>query len=129
VGTDARLIVRNLTRGSVLAEQVEIAGSFFERLMGLMGRDDLPSGEGLYLAGNGIHMFFMRFPIDAVFVGAEGVDGTRRVLAVRHELRPWTGIVPFIWHAAAVIELPAGTVASSGTMVGDIVALEEAGAA
>ena len=53
--------------------------SFGARFMGLMGRASLPDGEGLYLADTGIHMLFMRFPIDALFVAAEAADGTRAV--------------------------------------------------
>ena len=123
IATADRSAARNLTRGTVLATDVEFARSFGARFMGLMGRRSLPEGAGLYLAGNGIHMLFMRFPIDALFVSAENGEGHRRVLAARSDLRPWTGLVPFIRHAAAVLELPAGTLASSGTHVGDIIAI------
>jgi hypothetical protein len=119
-------IARNLTRGSVVADRVELARSFGERFLGLMGRPDLAPGAGLFLAGNGIHMFFMRFPIDAVFVSGEDGEGRRRVVAVHERLAPWTGIVPLVRGAAAVLELPVGTVAGSGTRVGDTVVLEAA---
>jgi uncharacterized membrane protein (UPF0127 family) len=115
---------RNLTRGTVLAAELEIAGSFWARFRGLMGRPGLPDGRGLYLPGNGIHMLFMRFPIDAVFVGRPDRDGTRRVVAVRAGLRPWRGLVPYVRGAAAVLELPAGTVERTGTVVGDGVVIE-----
>ena len=117
-------IAHNLTRGTVLAERVEVARSFWARFMGLMGRPSLPADGGLFLAGNGIHMFFMRFPIDAVFVSSEDSEGRRRVVAVHESLRPWTGMVPLVRGAAAVVELPVGVVASSGTKVGDTLALE-----
>ena len=56
---------------------VEVADSLWGKFMGLMGRRSLPAGAGLWLPGtNGIHMMFMRFPIDAVFVGRP--DGDRR---------------------------------------------------
>ena len=88
--------------------------------MGLMGRRSLPDGRGLFLPGeNGIHMFFMRFPIDAVFVGRAAADGTRAVVAARTGLRPWTGIVPLIRGADGVLELPAGTVVRTATQRGD----------
>ncbi len=124
---DAPLIARNLTRGSVLAERLDVAATFRARLMGLMGRDTLPAGSGLFLRGNGIHMFFMRFPIDAVFVGGEDGDGGRRVVGISESLRPWTGIVPLVRGAAAVLELPAGTIAASGTRAGDTLVLEASG--
>lgn len=115
---------RNLSRGTTLAEDLEVARSFWSRLRGLMGRRPLARGSGLYLAGNGIHMFFMRFPIDAVFLSRPGPAGERQVLAVRTGLAPWRGLVPYVRGAAGVLELPAGTVGESGTAVGDVVVLE-----
>ena len=74
-----------------------------------MGRAALPAGDGLFLTGtNGIHMFFMRFPIDAVFVGKAGSDGARRVLSVHRRVRPWIGLVPLVRGADGVLELPVG---------------------
>jgi uncharacterized membrane protein (UPF0127 family) len=122
----AHTVARNVTRGSVLAERLETASSFWARFMGLMGRASLPDGTGLFLAGNGIHMFFMRFAIDAVFVSGEDGDGERRVVAVSEGLRPWTGMVPLVRGAAAVLELPTGTVEATGTKPGDTVVLEAA---
>ncbi len=88
--------------------------------MGLMGRRDLPDGTGLWLPGtNGIHMMFMRFPIDAVFVGRQGVDGSRTVLALRRRLPTWIGLVPLVRGADGVLELPVGTIDATATEVGD----------
>ena len=92
--------------------------------MGLMGRKSLPAGHALWLPGdNGIHMFFMRFAIDAVFLGKPGPDGAAAVVAAKRGLRPWTGMVPLVRGAAGVLELPAGVIDASGTVVGDIVRL------
>jgi uncharacterized membrane protein (UPF0127 family) len=96
--------------------------------MGLMGRKMLPPGDGLWLTGeNGVHMLFMRFPIDLVFVAppAAGPAGPRRVLAVRNALPPWRGVVWRVAGARGVLELPAGTVAQSGTAVGDEISIEQ----
>lgn len=83
----------------------------------------LGDGEGLWLpAANGIHMLFMRFAIDAVFVGPETGDGTRRVVAVRHRLPPWRGVAWWVRGARGVLELPAGTAERTGTREGDRVA-------
>jgi uncharacterized membrane protein (UPF0127 family) len=88
--------------------------------MGLMGRATLPAGDGLWLPGsNGIHMMFMRFPIDAVFVGKPDGTGLRRVVSVHRRLRPWTGVVWWVRGGHGVLELPAGTIDASGTEVGD----------
>jgi uncharacterized protein len=119
-------IARNLDRSTVLAERLETAGSLWGKFMGLMGRPSLPAGDGLWLpASNGIHMMFMRFPIDAVFVSRQGEDGSRRVLSVHRALRAWTGIVPLVRGADGVLELPVGTIDASGTVVGDRVEVLE----
>ncbi len=115
------------------------------KFLGLMGRADLPAGAGLWLpASNGIHMMFMRFAIDAVFVGkAEAASGAaaetgataeagsgdaaeaaaaaevRPVVSVHRCLRAWTGLVPLVRGAHGVLELPVGTIDATGTQVGD----------
>ncbi len=111
---------RNLDRGTVLAARLETAGSFWGKFMGLMGRPSLPAGEGMWLpGGNGIHMMFMRFPIDAVFVTKPDDDGRRRVRSVHRNVRAWTGLVPLVTGANGVLELPAGTIDATRTEVGD----------
>jgi hypothetical protein len=122
---------RNLTRSADLAARLEVADGWWARFMGLMGRETLADGAGLWLTGNGIHMMFMRFPIDAVFVGkVGGADGAaggaaaRPVLSVHRDLRPWTGLVPMVRGADGVLELPVGTIERTGTAVGDTVVLE-----
>ena len=119
---------RNVGRGTVLATRLETADGLWGRFMGLMGRASLDPDTGLWLAGNGIHMMFMRFPIDAVFLGkaiaAEG--GAQPVLSVHPGLRAWTGLVPLVRGALGVLELPVGTIERTGTAVGDLVLLEPA---
>lgn len=64
-------------------------------------------------------MLFMRFPIDAVFV-----DRSRRVVRARADLRPWT-LAAAARGADEVIELPAGTIARTGTQAGDELVYEQ----
>ncbi len=81
----AALLARNDTRGTVLADRVEVAASLWGKFRGLMGRASLADGAALWLPeSNGIHMMFMRFPIDAVFVGRpdDSAGGARRVISV-----------------------------------------------
>jgi uncharacterized protein len=112
--------LRNLTRDTVVAERVTTASSLWARFRGLMGRPSLASEEGLWLPGtNGIHMFFMRFPIDCAFLGKPDADGAMTVLDIRRALPPWTGIVPFVRGAAGVVELAAGSLERTRTAVGD----------
>jgi len=65
-------------------------------------------------------MLFMGYPIDCVFVRpvAKGSD-EHEVVAVRRELRPWTGVVWFVRRARGAIELSAGGAAQAGINVGD----------
>jgi uncharacterized protein len=120
------MTARNQSRASELAARLEVADGLWTRFMGLMGRPGLDPGAGLWLTGNGIHMMFMRFPIDAVFLGkpdpADG--GTRPVVSVHPRLKAWTGLVPLVRGADGVLELPAGTIERSGTAVGDRVAMD-----
>jgi uncharacterized membrane protein (UPF0127 family) len=115
----------NGTRGTVLAAVLEVARSLWSRFWGLMGRQALPAGHGLFLTGTkGIHMFFMRFPIDVVFVGPRSSGGDRVVLSVHRRVRPWIGMVPLVRGAAGVLEVPVGTIDASGTAPGDRLTLD-----
>jgi hypothetical protein len=64
-----------------------------------------------------VHTFFMRFPIDLLYL-----DRARRARKVRHAVRPWR--ISGCWRAHSVLELPAGTLAATGTSAGDEIALE-----
>lgn len=115
----------NATRETTLATKVEVASGLWAKFMGLMGRASLPAGHALWLPeSNGIHMMFMRFPIDAVFLGRPEADGARRVVAMRERLPAWRGLVPLVRGAHGVLELPAGVIAETGTVVGDVVRLD-----
>lgn len=108
------LRIINKTRGTLLADRAEEATRGLQRLKGLLGRRELPVGEGLLITPcNSIHMFFMRFAIDALFLDAEGT-----VVKLFAALPPWqaTWIYP---KARSVLELPAGVAAASGTLEGD----------
>jgi uncharacterized membrane protein (UPF0127 family) len=69
-------------------------------------------------------MFFMRIPIDVVFLGKPGPDGSRRVVSVHRALRPWVGMIPLVRGAAGVLELPVGAIDATATAVGDAIRLE-----
>ena len=121
-----RRSVRNVTRHTELAADLEVAAGLWGKFMGLMGRASLPSGGGLWLPdSNGIHMMFMRFRIDAVFVGAPGPDGVRTVVSVHRGLPAWRGLVPYVRGAKGVLELPVGTIESTATAVGDQILIED----
>ncbi|WP_026369709.1 DUF192 domain-containing protein [Kallotenue papyrolyticum] len=111
--------ITNQTRGTLLATRAERARSFWARLRGLMFRADLPPGGGLVIEPNSsVHTFWMRFPIDVVFV-----DRQDRVVGLAANLppnRPYAGAR----RARRTIELPAGTIAATQTQLGDRLHLE-----
>ena len=120
------LCVRNLTRDTTLANRVETGASLWAKFKGLMGRAQMAPDHALWLPdSNGIHMMFMRFSIDAVFLDRPAPDGSRRVVSVHRELRPWLGLVPWVRHGHGVLELPAGVVDATSTSVGDTVCFED----
>jgi uncharacterized membrane protein (UPF0127 family) len=89
-------------------------------MRGLLGRRELPQGEGILLQpAASVHTFFMRFPIDAVFLDRES-----RVLRVAENLRPWR--LAGCKGARAVIELRAGECERVGLAAGDVVRIREA---
>jgi uncharacterized membrane protein (UPF0127 family) len=116
--------MRRVSDDTVICQRLTLGESFGQRFMGLMGRAALPDGEGLYLATSSIHMFFMRFAIDALFVNAPDAEGARRVVGIREHLPPWTGLVLPVRGAKGVIELPAGTLRAHEVQVGDMVVFE-----
>jgi uncharacterized membrane protein (UPF0127 family) len=106
----------NTTRRKVLAQRLEWAGTRQSRRRGLLGRTYLDPDEGIYIVPcQGIHMFGMKFPIDVAFIGREG-----RVLAVHHHLKP-NRISRIVFRASGVLELAAGSLRATGTVVGDVV--------
>ena len=107
--------------GVLVAGHVRLATTFWARFRGLMGSAPLGQGAGLYLPVNSIHMLFMRFPIDAVFVTPPGPDGDRRVVAIRAGLLAWRGLVRPVRGASGVLELPAGTAARAALQTGDVI--------
>jgi uncharacterized membrane protein (UPF0127 family) len=114
----------NRTRGTILCERLEKAATSLERSRGLLGRKSLEPGAGmLFIAGRltpflCMHMFFMRFPIDIVFLDRDG-----KVLKINHRLRPWR-VSSLVFGAHQALELVAGSAAQSGTQPGDQIVLE-----
>jgi len=67
---------------------------------------------------------FMRFPIDALFVGTPDEAGVRSVITVREHLPAWRGIVMPVRGSQGVVELPAGTLSHHGIAADDSVVFE-----
>ena len=107
--------VANEGDGSKVGERIRVASSTRERTVGLLRTPSLRRGEGLWIEGApSIHMFFMKYPIDAVFM-----DGDGRVTKIVPNLKPWR-VVWWARGAKDCLELPAGTAAETGVQVGDV---------
>ena len=107
---------RNMARGTLLGGRVQVADRWWLRLRGLLGRTGLAEGEGLLIEPcRAVHMSGMKFPIDVAFLARDGA-----VVALYPDLAPGARTR---WHRGArcALELPAGTLAASGTQEGDVI--------
>jgi uncharacterized protein len=114
----------NLTRGTTLCEYIEDAGGVAGKSRGLLGRDRLEPGHGMLFARGRLepfmwmHMFFMRFAIDIVFL-----DRDDMVVRISHALKPWR-VSAVVFGASRALELEAGAAIRSDTRVGDTIVFE-----
>jgi uncharacterized membrane protein (UPF0127 family) len=106
--------ITNTTRSTTLAENARRAGGFLARGRGLMFTSPLPEGGGLVLDPcNSIHMFFMGYPLDIIFVSKDG-----QVVFMYKGIKPWR-MGRVVRGAKMAIELPEGVIERTGTQVGD----------
>ncbi|HEY9683748.1 MAG TPA: DUF192 domain-containing protein [Oculatellaceae cyanobacterium] len=104
----------NQTKNCQLASDVLIADHFFARLKGLMFTKNLPAGRGLVIKPcTQIHMFWMNYALDVVFVDSNGV-----VVGLVERIAPGK-ISPMFRKATSCIELPEGTISDTRTTLGD----------
>lgn len=119
---DRRLCQIKRSDGTVACQRCVIADTAPSRLRGLLGRKRLEPGEGMLIKPtNSVHMFFMRFAIDVVFV-----DRDMSVRKIVGTLRPWR--MAACRGAKAALELPAGAASRAGITVGERLVLEAVGA-
>jgi len=103
----------------MLADRAGIADTSAKRNTGLLKHTTLEPGEGLWIVPcQSIHMFFMKFAIDVIFLTKH-----KKVLTVRRALGKWRIAVSLMAHS--VLELPAGTLAATGTVKGDQLEFEK----
>jgi hypothetical protein len=106
----------NETRSACLADNVILADTFFTRLRGLLGRPVLEPGWCLVLKPcRSVHTMFMNFSIDVMFVDKNG-----RVVSLAGDMKPFR-FSPVVPDSRLVVELPAGTLARTGTAPGDAI--------
>ena len=108
-----KIHVRNLTRDAVLADAASVADSSESRRTGLLKHTGLAPGDGLWIVPcESVHSFFMKFTIDVLYL-----DRQHKVKKIRPEMVPWRASACLTAHS--VLELPAGTIARTGTVAGD----------
>lgn len=103
----------NVQTGRWVCHEVVEARSFWARTRGLIGRPALVPGEGMMIHRcQGVHMFFMRTPIDVVFLSR-----ANEVVGLVPGLRPWR-VTRFYSGADRALELPVGTIERAGVALG-----------
>lgn len=113
-GVNQMLTVENVTQGQTLVDKGRIADSFVSRLRGLIGVRELPEGDGLLIVpANQVHTNFMSIPIDVLYL-----DDDNRVMDFDQSMKPYR-FGRMRRGAHAVLELPAGAVATYGVQKGD----------
>ncbi|HET6381281.1 MAG TPA: DUF192 domain-containing protein [candidate division Zixibacteria bacterium] len=114
------VIIRNATKGTLVADRGLVAQSLVRRILGLHLLPRLEPGQGLLLTGaTTIDTTFMRYPIDLVFLDRSG-----RVTRVVPALPPWRMVLRTAG-GRDCLELPAGTAQASGTQPGDQLVIED----
>lgn len=110
--------MRNQTRGTVLGEAIDVADTSEKRRVGLLKHERLEPGTGLWIKPcESVHTFFMKFPIDLVYI-----DKKQKVRKVRHAVPAWRLSACLTAHS--ILELPAGTAEKTGTQAGDMLSIE-----
>ncbi len=112
--------ILNLRNNIVLADKAQRADTFLKRMVGLLNRKSLDEGEALILQpSNCIHMFFMRFSIDVLFLDKNG-----KIVAMLSAFRPFS-LSRIYFEALSVVELPVGIIKKTMSQVGDIIKVLE----
>jgi uncharacterized membrane protein (UPF0127 family) len=107
------LLIRNATKGTVLADRADAANTSWKRRRGLLGRPLLETGEGLWIVPcEAIHTIGMKFAIDVMYLSRQ-----KTVLKLSRAVKPWR--ISACLRAHSVVELPPGTIESTSTTRGD----------
>ncbi len=114
-------VILNTTKNTIIAQKGVIADTFLARVTGLLNKKFLPSGEALIITCcRSIHMFFMRFSIDVIFV-----DKNNYVVGCVEHIKPFR-LTPIFFRSSYAIEAPEGTIMQTKTSVGDKIEIKEA---
>lgn len=109
----------NRNTGKYLCQNTIHANTFMKRLCGLLPYESLPQGDGMLITPcKSVHTFFMRFPIDVIYL-----DRDLQVVALFENV-PKGKTLPYHKKAYSVLELPAGTIEATGTQAGHLLVLD-----
>ena len=110
------LILKNITKDKIIAEDIIVADSFFKRLKGLMFTKELSPQAGMYIYPcSSIHTFFMNYTIDVLYL-----DVNNKILAIDEDMKP-RKVGKIVRGAVAVVELNSGRVKETNTRIGQTV--------
>lgn len=115
----SKVRVHNQSKGATLADRAGVADTSQTRKQGLLKHTGLAEGEGLWIVPcEGVHTFFMKFPIDVLFLSKK-----RQVLKIRPNMVK--SRIALSLRAHSVLELPVGMIEKTGTKPGDQLELEK----
>jgi uncharacterized protein len=116
-----KYVVRNITRGTSIGNEIDTAETSAQRRTGLLKHRKLEEGSGLWIVPcESVHTFFMKFPIDLIYL-----DRKHRVRSTVRALAPWR--LSICLPAHSILELPVGTIDRTNTRKGDQLVLERVG--
>lgn len=112
--------IYNSTQNNLIADDAKMAENFFSRSVGLLARKSLSEDEALIIKPCcSIHTFFMKFPIDVIFVNRKN-----KIVAL-HQNVPANIILPIYFSSHYVIELGAGQISVKNIQKGDIINIDK----
>ncbi len=105
--------VQNRDTQILIADHVETADTWKTRLKGLLGKTEMAEGYGLLIKPcRQVHTFFMKFPIDVLFL-----DKENQVVGLHADLAPWR-LSAYHPSALSTLELATGAIERSSTTPG-----------
>lgn len=114
--------MRNTRTGQTIQDNLRVVATFSGRFKGLMFTRTFPKYGGIIIKPcQGVHTFFMRYPIDVLLL-----DGENRVIYQKIMLRP-NRMTPFIRGAKIAVEMPGGTLQERPVSLGDMLLLSDGG--
>ena len=112
--------ILNVSNKTLICPNASLADTPFSRIVGLLKHKSLSPDQGMVITHcRSIHMFFMRFSIDVIFI-----DKNNRIVGLVKAIRPFR-MSPYFFKASSAIELPVGTIEKTKTSIGDQILLEE----